>query len=72
MTEEQIKVLGWELVKQYEHDEYQTYIYKFGCMEIELTYEGKEVVTADVSISELKSMSLKQAEILTELIQSWA
>ena len=43
MTEEQIKGLGWKLVKQYNHDQYNTNRYKLGCMEIEFTYEGKRV-----------------------------
>ncbi len=41
MTEEQIKELGWKLVKKYNHDQYHTNRYKLGCMEIEFTYDGK-------------------------------
>lgn len=70
MNEEQIKELGWKLVKQYNHDEYHTNRYKLGCMEIEFTYEGKDLHTCDVTISELNCMpiSYNQAKLLTELI----
>lgn len=74
MTEEQIKELGWKLVKQYNHDQYNTNRYKLGCMEIEFTYEGKELLTCDVTISELNCMpiSFNQAKLLTELLGHWS
>ena len=70
MTEEQIKDLGWELVKQYDHDQYHTNRYKLGCMEIEFTYENAELLTCDLTISELNWMpiSFNQAKLLTELL----
>lgn len=74
MTEEQIKELGWKLVKQYSHDQYHTNRYKLGCMEIEFTYEGKELLTHDVTIKELNCMpiSFNQARMLTELLGHWS
>ena len=74
MTEEQIKELGWNLVKQYNHDQYHTNRYKLGCAEIEFTYEGKELITCDVTISELNCMpiSFNQAKSLTELLGYWS
>ena len=74
MTEQQIKELGWKLVKEYDHDQYHTNRYKLGCMEIEFTYEGKELVSHDVTISELNCMpiSFKQAKLLTELFGHWS
>jgi hypothetical protein len=43
-------------------------------MEIEFTYEGKELHTCDVTISELNCMpiSYNQAKLLTELIGHWS
>lgn len=68
MTEEQIKELGWEFVIQYIHHPYHTNRYKLGCMEIEFTYEGKELLTHDVTIPELNCMpiSFNQVKLLTE------
>ena len=74
ITEKQIKELGWKLVKQYKHDKYHTNMFQLGCMHIEFTYEGKELLTCDVSISELNCMpiSFNQAKILTELLGHWS
>jgi hypothetical protein len=73
MTEQQIKELGWELVKQYNHDQYHTNRYKLKCMEIEFTYEGEVLLTHDLTITELNymSISLKQAKLLTQLLGQW-
>ena len=74
MTEEQIKELGWKLVKQYNSDQYHTNRYKLGCMEIEFTYKGKELLAHDLTISELNCMpiSLNQAKMLSELLGHWS
>jgi hypothetical protein len=73
MTEEQIKALGWKLVKQYDHDQYRTNRYKLARMEIEFTYEGKELISTDVSIQELNNLPITytQAIILTKLFGHW-
>lgn len=73
MTEEQIKELGWKLVKQYNHDQYNTNRYKLGCMVINFTYEKKQLLTCDLTISELNCMpiSFNQAKLLTEMLGSW-
>lgn len=74
MTEKQIKELGWKFIKKYSHDQYHTNCYKLGCMEIEFTYEGKGLLTHDVTIKELSCMpiSLEQAKLLTELLGHWS
>jgi hypothetical protein len=74
MNEDQIKELGWKLVKKYNHGQFQTNRYKLGCMEIEFTYEGKELITTDVTITELNCMpiSFNQAKMLTKLLGHWS
>lgn len=74
MTEQQIKTLGWKLVKSYDHYQFHTNRYKLGCMEIEFTYEGNELLTCDVTISKLNYMpiSFDQAKLLTKLIGHWS
>lgn len=73
MTEADLKALGWQLVKSYQHDQINTNRYKLGCMEIEFTYEGEGAVTTDLTISELNCMpiNLHQAKLLTTLIGHW-
>jgi hypothetical protein len=58
MTENDLKQLGWELTEQYNHDEFHTNRYQLGCMEIEFTYEGKELLTHDATITELNCMPI--------------
>lgn len=73
MNESQIIELGWRLVKKYKHDQYHTNRYRIGCMEVEFTYEGEELLSCDVSISELNCMpiSFEQAKLLTEMLGHW-
>ena len=73
MTENELTQLGWKFVKSYRHDQYKTNRYKLGCMEIEYTYENNELLTFDVTISELNCMpiSSNQAKLLTELLGHW-
>jgi hypothetical protein len=73
MTEDQIRELGWKLVKQYDHDQFHTNRHKLGCMEIEFTYEGADLVTCDVTISEVHCLptTFEKAKMLTELLGQW-
>lgn len=73
MTEEQIKELGWVLVKQYTHDQYKTNRYKLGFMEVEFTYEEDKLHSTDVTITEVNCMpvTFNQVKALTELLGKW-
>ncbi len=55
MTEEQIRQLGFQLEKHYTHDEWETFRYKKGVIQIEFTYEIKsgKIDTVDVTIDEV-------------------
>lgn len=74
IVESRIKEIGWKLVKQYSHDQYNTNRYKLGCMEIEFTYEGRDLLTCDLTISELNCMPISFDEIkkATELLGHWS
>jgi hypothetical protein len=74
MTEAQLKALGWKLVKQYQHNQYHTARYQLGCLTIEFTYLEEDLVTCDLLAPELEecNVSLRQAELLTELVGKWA
>lgn len=53
MIEDQIKELGFALVKQYPHDVYHTNRYKRGPLEVEFTYEKKKLISCDLTIDEV-------------------
>jgi|GEM_PF-1997547 len=53
MTENSIQKIGFELVRRYKHDEFNTNKYKKGCIEIEFTYEGKSSAGVDVKLGEM-------------------
>jgi hypothetical protein len=69
LTEKEIAALGWELAKQYTHDQYHTNRYALGPMQVEFTYEGAEVSDISITIDEqnARPISYRQAKILTEL-----
>jgi len=73
MTENELKQLGWELVKQFKFnsDKWQMNRYQLGCMEIEFTYKHGELVACELTITELNCMpiNLPQAKTLTELFK---
>jgi len=53
ITENQIKYLGFELVKEYNHDHFRTVRYKKSAMSFECTYDGEELVSSDLSIEKI-------------------
>jgi len=73
MTEEQLKGLGFKLTKQYEHDEFHTNRYAKGVLEVEFTYEAQQLVTCDLTISELncKPVTFDEMKALTTILGDW-
>jgi hypothetical protein len=73
MTEQQLKGLGFELTKQYEYDEFRTNRYAKGVLEVEFTYEGEELRTCDLTISELncKPVTFDEIKALTPILWDW-
>ena len=70
LTEEQLKGLGFKLTKQYEHDEFHTNRYAKGVLEVEFTYEAQQLVTCDLTISELncKPVTFDEMKVLTTIL----
>lgn len=56
MTENQLKKLGFELVKQYEHDQFNTNRYSKGYLLVEFTYENGELVSCDLVVEETDAL----------------
>jgi hypothetical protein len=73
MTENDLKELGWELVKQFKFnsDKWKLNRYQLGCMSIEFVYKDGELVACELTITELNNMpiNLTQAKTLTELLK---
>ncbi len=69
-TEEQLKGLGFKMTKQYEHDEFHTNRYAKGVLEVEFTYEAQQLVTCDLTISELncKPVTFDEMKALTTIL----
>lgn len=70
MTENELKGLGFQLTKQYEHDQYHTNRYAKGVLEVEFTYKGDKLLTCDLTISELncKPVTFEEMEVLTLIL----
>jgi len=63
MTESDIKEIGFELVKKYEHDQYFTHRYKKGKLEVEFTYENNKLVTRDLTVGEINCLPITKTEL---------
>lgn len=73
MTEEQLKGLGFEMTKQYQHDEFVTKRYTKGVLEVEFTYALEGLKTVDLTISEVncKPVNLAEMKALTPILGNW-
>jgi hypothetical protein len=69
MTENDLKELGWKLVKKGFHGKYTLTRYELGFMQIEFFYENGTLLGCDLTPKEIFCMpvNLKQAKILTQL-----
>lgn len=65
LTEYSIKFLGFKLVKKYEHDQFFTNRYKKGCLEVEFTYDDKDLISLDVTIDEVIGLPINKNELKT-------
>ena len=68
--EELIKVLGFDLDDQYDHDQFHTTRYRKGLLIVEFTYESEELLTVELTIDETfcKSITFKELEALTSIL----
>ena len=73
MTENELKGLGFEMTKQYEHDEFITKRYSKGVLEVEFTYGWEGLKTVDLTISEVnrKPVNLAEMKALTPILGEW-
>ena len=63
MTEKEIKEIGFGLVKQYKHDQFNTNRYQKGILEVEFTYENEKLITVDLTMEELNCLPITINEL---------
>lgn len=63
MSEQEIKGIGFELTKQYTHDQFKTNRYKKGILEVEFTYEDKKLVTVELTMEEINCLPITKEEL---------
>jgi hypothetical protein len=73
MTEEQLKGIGFEMTKQYEHDEFVTNRYTKGVLQVEFTYGLEVLKTVDLTISEVncKPVNFEEMKAITPILGNW-
>lgn len=72
LNESEIQGLGFEFVKQYEHDQFTTNRYAKGILQLEFTYEDDLLVSSDITIEEVNCMEITLDEVqqLDKIINS--
>lgn len=69
LTEDQVKALGYELVDEYDHNQFHTKRYQKGVVRIEFDYEGSELVFQDLIIEETDSIAPLTFEFIKKLTE---
>lgn len=64
MTENEIRDIGFDLVKEYNHDQYITRRYQKGALEVEFTYKDNTLVTCDLTIQEINCLPITKDELI--------
>ena len=63
MTEKELKKLGFEFIKRYEHNQYVTRRFKKGVLEVELTFEKGALVDFDLTIEEINCIKVTKQSL---------
>jgi len=63
LTEYSIKFLGFELVKEFAHDQFFTNRYKKGKITVDFTYDGPELISIDATIDEVVMLPINKKEL---------
>jgi hypothetical protein len=64
IKESEIKKIGFKLVKNYKHNQFETNRYELGLLEVEFTYLKSKLVTCDVTINDVNCVPVSIAEIV--------
>tara|TARA_R100001480_G_scaffold130108_1_gene127668 strand:+ start:249 stop:467 length:219 start_codon:yes stop_codon:yes gene_type:complete len=63
MSEQEIKEIGFELTKQYAHDQFKTNRFQKGILEVEFTYENEKLITVDLTMEEINFFPITKEEL---------
>lgn len=63
MTEKELKALGFEFVKRYEHNQFATRRFKKGVLEVELTFEKGRLIDFDLTIEEVNCLQVTKQDL---------
>lgn len=63
ITVDEIKLMGFELIKQYDHDQFHTDRYKKGILEVEFTYENSEIESVTLTMDEINSININTSDL---------
>jgi len=72
MKESELLNLGFNVSAKFKHDSFRTIRYKKGVLNVELTYQGSELLTTELTITELNCMpvSIETLKTLTPILGS--
>jgi hypothetical protein len=72
MTETDLKDLGFSFLKEYDHDQFHTKVFKKGPLEVDLTFEDGKMINSDFTIEEVfcQSITLDELKILSTVFKT--
>ena len=68
VTEQELLDIGFTLVKQYDHDEYNTKRYKLDHVLVEFTYLQNQIVTIDLTLEEVNCIDNPTLSLVKTLL----
>lgn len=63
ITEDEIKLMNFDFVKEYDHDQFHTVRYKKGILEVEFTYEDNELESFTLTMDEVNSININAVDL---------
>lgn len=63
MTEIEIKEIGFVLIKSYDHDRFNTSVFKKGIIEVDFTYDNKKLLDVNLSLDDVSCLTINNTEL---------
>lgn len=63
VSEKEIKQIGFEFVKHYDHDQFKTNRYKKRRLEVEFTYKDEKPVALNLTMKEVNCLPITKSEL---------
>lgn len=58
ITETNVQAIGFVFLKEYSHDQYFTKVFQNGILQVDFTYEDKQLINVDLSIEEAQCLPI--------------